>query len=478
MKPLFFFFFSILIISKMLVMTSCANIIPPTGGPRDSIPPKLVLVNPENNSLQFKANRVVINFDEFVDLKDIQTNLTVSPVPKSQPLIESKLRTITIRLKDTLQPNTTYSIDFGNAIRDINEGNILKNFSYIFSTGNYIDSTQYSGRVILAATGKVDSTIVAMLYDNMVDSAVINGRPRYTTHIDTSGNFTFRHLKPGTYTLFAMKDESGTRKYLSKSQLFAFAEAPVEVKASSTPLILYAYADTSAANNPGSKTTKKVIKPAQPAAQSKKKDEEKVKRLQFALNLTDLKLDLLSNLEMQFQTPLKHFDSSKIKLTDDKFNEIPVSGYVEDSTHKKLTIKAKWVIDTKYHLIAAKDFAEDTMGYRLLKIDTISFKTKSEADYGSLRIRFTNLDLTRNPVLQFVQNDAIKFSRPLSNRVFTEKLFLPGDYDLRILYDDNKNGVWDPGEFFLKHKQPEKVLAIRKKLTVRANWDNEPDYIL
>jgi len=462
----------------MLVLTSCANIIPPSGGPRDSLPPKLTALNPENNKMHFDAKRIVISFDEFVEVKDLQNNLTVSPVPKQLPIIESKLRTITIRLKDTLQPNTTYSIDFGKAIRDVNEGNILKNFTYTFSTGNYIDSMQFFGKVFIASTGKTDSALIAMLYDDLDDSAVIKARPRYIVHLDSTGNFAFSHLKPGTYALYALKDESGSRKYLSKSQLFAFANAHVEVKPNSPPVTLYAYADTSTAGSPGSTKTKKPVSLGAQAATPKKKEEEKVKRLQFATNLANAQLDLKANLELVFPTRLKSFDSTRIRLTDDKFTEVPGTRFIEDSTQKKLTVLSKWTIDTKYHLIAAKDFAEDSLGYKLLKTDTLSFKTKSEADYGSLRIRFTNLDLSKNPVLQFVQGDAIKFSQPLTSRIFIEKLFVPGDYDLRILFDENKNGVWDPGDFFIKHRQPEKVLAIKKKLTVKANWDNETEYVL
>ena len=462
----------------MLVLTSCANIIPPSGGPRDSLAPKTVALNPENNKMNFDAKRIVISFNEFVEVKDLQTNLTVSPVPKQLPIIESKLRTVTIRLKDTLQSNTTYSIDFGKAIRDVNEGNILKNFTYTFSTGSYIDSMQFFGKVFLASTGKTDSSLIAMLYDDKDDSAVIKARPRYIVHLDSAGNFAFSHLKPDTYRLYALKDESGSRKYLSKSQLFAFADAPVEVKPNSAPVILYAYADTSTTGSGSSTTAKKQVKQPVQGAAPKKKEEEKVKRLQFAVNLANAQLDLKTNLELVFSGPLKSFDSSKIRLTDEKFTEIPGTRFIEDSTRKKLTVLNKWTIDTKYHLIAAKDFAEDTMGYKLLKTDTLSFKTKSEADYGSLRIRFTNLDLSKNPVLQFVQSDAIKLSQPLTSRIFIEKLFVPGDYDLRILFDENKNGVWDPGEFFIKHRQPEKVLAIKKKLTVKANWDNETDYVL
>lgn len=478
MKYLLFIALVFFLFSKLVILTGCANIIPPTGGPRDSIPPKVILQTPVNNSTHFTGNKIVLGFNEFIEVKDLRQNVVISPVPKNDPFFDTKLKTITIKWKDTLQPNTTYSVAFGKAIRDINEGNILKDFTYTFSTGAYLDSLHFFGKIVLAATGKTDSTMIAMLYTNMDDSAVIKDKPRYITHCDSGGNFMFNHLPAGTYALYGLKDESGTKKYLSKSQLFAFASGPVTVSLQSKPALLYAYADTSAAANGNRAPVKKTV--PKPAATQPKAGEKVVKRLQFSLNLSGSGLDLKTNLILQFTNPLKNFDSTKIRLTDDKFTDIKGVSFMEDSSRKKITVLTAWSIDKHYNLIATKDFAEDTLGNKLLKIDTLSFKTKSESDYGSLRIRFTNLDLSRHPVIQFMQGDAIIFSHALNNKLFSEKLFLPGEYDLRILYDDNQNGVWDPGQFFKIHQQPEKVqlLTNKKKITVKANWDNEQDFIL
>ncbi|HUP11155.1 MAG TPA: hypothetical protein VM187_03055, partial [Niastella sp.] len=95
-----------------------------------------------------------------------------------------------------------------------------------------------------------------------------------------------------------------------------------------------------------------------------------------------------------------------------------------------------------------------------------------------LRLRLINLDLSRNPVLQFITGDQVKFSRPMTNKEFYARLFAPGEYDLRILYDENKNGIWDAGTFFEKHRQPEKVLPISRKINVKAKWDNIIDITL
>jgi uncharacterized protein (DUF2141 family) len=480
-----FFYIALLSVGIISVIsnTGCANIIPPTGGLKDSLPPKLIEVSPPDRTLHFKENRIIFNFDEYLEIKDPRQSVIISPVPKQEPEITSKLKTITVKWRDTLRPNTTYALNFGNSIHDINEGNILRNFTYIFSTGSYIDSMQFSGKVILASSGKTDSTLIVMLHDQLDDSAVYKERPRYITTLDSSGRFTFRNLQPGKYAVYALKDESGIRKYTSKTMLFAFADSPVQVRQNTSPVTLFAFADTT-----GSKQVKKTTGTKSgdlSLAPQPKKSKEKEKRLIVQLNIAGGQLDLLTKLEMQFATPLKFFDSSKIRFTDEKFKDIDSSKYhyEKDTTGKKITLLYKWTSGTQYHLIADKEFAEDTLGNKLLKTDTISFQTKKESDYGSIRLRFTNLDLGRNPVLQFVQGDAVKFSRPLTTKVFSEKLVQPGDYELRILYDENKNGIWDPGIFFEEHKQPEKVQTLRTNraknmFTVKSNWDNESDIVL
>src|ERR1700733_14182225 len=160
MKRILFFFLAILTISKVLVLTSgCAQIISPTGGSRDTIPPVLITARPALNTTNFKGNRIILTFDEYILLDQVRDNLLVSPTPKQDPYVDYKLKTVTIKIRDTLQPNTTYRIDLGNAIRDNNENNILKHFAYVFSTGSFIDSLTFSGKVQVAETGKADSTL-------------------------------------------------------------------------------------------------------------------------------------------------------------------------------------------------------------------------------------------------------------------------------------------------------------------------------
>jgi len=475
----------VLVILSIIIINSigssgCASILPPSGGPKDTLPPVLVSAVPKNISLNFNAKQIVLTFDEYVTIDQIQKNLIVSPTPKINPIVTYKLKTVTIKLKDTLQPNSTYQLNFGKAIRDVDEANVLRNFTYVFSTGSYLDSLQFSGRVIVAKTGRADSTLIVMLHKNLDDSAVVNDRPPYVARVDTAGYFTFRYVAPGTYAVYALKDESGTRKYLSKSNLFAFANKPVQIGAEETPSVtLYAYEEEQDTKKQNNKTTVTTT-PAK-----SEKDKEKDKRLILKTNLSEGRLDILGNLKFEFGTALKDFDSTKLRFTDEQYKNITNYRLIKDkdTTHKTVELVYKWLPDTKYNIIAEKDFADDSAGRKLLKTDTIAFQTKRESEYGELTLAFKNLDMSKNPVLILMQGDEIKFSFPLTSRQFKQALFLPGDYKMSILYDDNKNGVWDPGEFFGKHKQPEKVQRVyfnnkKNALTIKSNWDNDIDISL
>ena len=163
-------------------------------------------------------------------------------------------------------------------------------------------------------------------------------------------------------------------------------------------------------------------------------------------------------------------------LTDTLNNVIKDVVITTDSTNKNLLIKAPWVQGADYKLIIAKDFATDTTGLFLAKSDTIRFKTKGETDYGIVKLTFLNFNKSKNPVLQFVQNDVVVNSYPLTSERWSATLFNPGEYEMRILYDDNKNGKWDAGNF-AKKIQPEKAYTISQKFSVRENFEKDIDNI-
>jgi Bacterial Ig-like domain len=453
---------AVVVLFKTMVLTGCANIIPPTGGPRDSLPPRLEEALPHDSALNFKGNRITLNFDEYIDLQDVQNNLLFTPTFQNNPVIAARLRTLTIRFRDTLLPNTTYTLNFGNAIKDVNEGNVLRNFKYVFSTGPYLDSLTLQGRVLVAETGEVDTTIMVLLHKSMLDSAVVKDRPRYVARVDRNGYFKFTSLPRDTFAIYALGDAGFSKRYQSKNQLFAFANAPV-ISGSRDSIVLYAYREAPKVN----------AGPANMAGPGTGKVTTTDRRLRFNTNIVGNQMDLQDSLVLTFTTPLRSYDTTKMSLTrDSSFTPVRFTT-TEDTSRTQLSLHTPWAEGISYHLILQKDFATDTSGRQLLKADTVAFTTKTKADYGSLTMRLHNIELSRHPVLQFVQNDRVVYSAPVTSGTVRIALIPPGDYDLRLLYDENGNGKWDKGQFFGKKRQPEIVQPITPKITVRAAWDNE-----
>ncbi len=443
--------------------SGCAQIGYPTGGDKDTLAPVLVKANPQNRNLSFSGNKITLTFDEFIEIQELQNNLLVSPLPKQNPTVTNNLKTVTIKLRDTLKPNTTYTLNFGNSIKDVNEGNILKNFRYVFSTGDSIDSLTLAGKITLAQNGKTDSTMLVMLYRNLEDTAVEKERPDYIAKLKGDGGFSFENLPAGTYLIFGLKDNDGGKTYNSKSELFAFANEPVIVSANTKPVSLYAYA---------------LEKPAVPlktsGTQTPARRLATDKRIKYSTNLLASKQqDILQAFQLNFTNRIVNFDSTKISITDTNYKPLPAVFSI-DSSGRKISLAANWQPGTDYLLLIGEGALEDSVGLKQEKNDSIRFKTLRTEDYGSVQLRFSGIDLTKNPVLQFVQNDEIKNSYPIASAKWENKLFTPGDYEIRILYDESKNGIWDPGNYSLK-KQPERAVTLPQVFTVKANWENERD---
>jgi hypothetical protein len=450
--------FSIYLI-QLVLLSSCANIIPPTGGPKDSLPPLLLTAVPKDSALNVFPKLITLSFDEFVTIQDINSNLIVSPTIKNMPIVDNKLRTVTIKIKDSLEANTTYSLNFGNAIKDVNEGNILKDFTYIFSTGNTIDNFSYSGKVLLAEKGSVDSTLLVVLHNTTSDTAIFKNRPRYYAKINGKGFFEFNNLSGGLYTVYVLPNDF-SKKYDDSTKLFAFRSEPLRINEKSVSDTLYAF----------EAFKRKATTAASPSATVANKNDT---RLRYTITLDNGTQDLLSPLQLKFLKPIKSFDSSRIQFTDTNYVALKDYTINLDTSKTMVSINYTWKEQTNFRLILPKDAILDTGGNGLVKTDTLKFTTKKEADYGSIRLRFSNINLQKHPVLQIFQSDKLVESIPLTSFELVRKLFRSGSYELRILYDANQNGVWDTGSFGKVKKQPEIVQLISKPLSVRANWDNE-----
>ena len=443
-----------------ITITGCAQVGYPTGGAKDTIPPVLVNAFPPERTTGFSGNKITLTFNEYIDVRDIQNNVLVSPFPKTTPNVSFKLKTVTVKIKDSLLPNTTYAIDFGNSLQDLNEGNPYKNYTYVFSTGNTIDSLTLSGNVILAESGKTDSTLIAMLYKNTVDSTVQHRKPDYIARLNKKGDYTFKNLSEGSYKLYALKDGDGGKTYNSAFETFAFVSNDVFVSSTvKTADTLFAYEE------------EKEVKKTTPAATTKAAD----KKLKAATKVSpNNPQDLLEPLEISFNRQLKTVDEQKIQLTDSSFKKISNTKLTIDSTRKIITLNPTWAEGFDYFLIIDKDAVTDSTDAKLSKPDTIRFRSREKRNYGNLVLRFTKYDAARHFVLQFFQGDALVKSVPVTSTTWNDSMFEPGEYELRILYDDNNNGKWDPGSYKDK-RQPEKAITLNKKLSVRADWDNEKD---
>ncbi|MFL9482033.1 Ig-like domain-containing protein [Chitinophagaceae bacterium LWZ2-11] len=474
-RTLLFLIFIVYVVPQVLTFSSCASIIPPGGGPRDTIPPHLLYAVPKDSGTNVKSMRITLTFDEYVEVKSVQENLIVSPIPKNLPIVDYKLRNITIKLRDSLQPNTTYSLNFGNSIKDINEGNVFKEFTYVFSTGNKIDSGGLHGKVILAETGKLDSTLIVVLYNNLDDTAVLKTKPRYYAKLDGKGNFSFHFLPKGMFNAFVMPNDY-SKKYDDSTKIFGFLDHPLYIGEDSVQSVkFYAYQEFKRKEKTSTGGGSNTNKQSQPAGSKENKED---KRLHVSASLESGQQDLLKkSLDITYSRKLKVFDSTKFILTDTSYQPLKNYSVSLDTTLKVVSIKTKWQPEGYYRLIVNKEAAADTNGIMISKSDTLRFTAKKEADYGSVKIRFKNLDLSKNPVLQIIQTDQLIESVPMTSNEFVRKLFKPGDYELRILYDKNKNGIWDPGDY-KKKLQPEIVVPLKDKFNVRADWDNEPEYVL
>jgi len=224
------FIFVGIFIAMLAIITSCANIGMPTGGPKDVAPPKVLKSIPKNYSTQFKGKEIEITFDEFVKFKDLNSQLLISPPLKNTPDIKIKGKNIVVKINDTLRENTTYTMFFGDAIVDLNEENILASYEFVFSTGTVLDSLTMTGRVLNAFTQKPEKDIYVMLYDKYDDSVPIKEKPYYLAKTKEDGEFVMNNLRDMSYKVFALKDANNNLKFDQPNEKIAFIDSLVTAR--------------------------------------------------------------------------------------------------------------------------------------------------------------------------------------------------------------------------------------------------------
>ena len=211
----------------LTVIYSCANIGSPNGGPYDETPPKFVSSTPVPNQINYTGKKIEILFDELIQIEKPSENVIITPPQMELPVIRSAGKKAVIELKDTLKPNTTYTIDFTNSISDNNEKNVFENFSFAFSTGDIIDTLEVSGVLLNAENLEPMPGITIGLHNNLEDSAFVKLPFVRTSRTNDKGQFTIRNITPGTYHIFALNDVNRDYKFDQPGEDIAFLDSVI-----------------------------------------------------------------------------------------------------------------------------------------------------------------------------------------------------------------------------------------------------------
>lgn len=510
-------FYTILFfIAITLIIVSCANRGTPSGGEKDILPPVIVKSVPENYTTNFNSKEIRIYFDEYVKTKNLNKQLVISPPMKTQPEITplgSASKYITIKIFDTLQPNTTYAFNFGNSIVDNNEENPFKYYKYVFSTGSFIDSLSIKGSVKDALISNVDNFVSVGLYQvdsTYSDSLIYKTQPNYITNtLDSTTNFKIENIKAGKYMLRAIKDKNGDNKFQQKTEKIAFYQTPITVPQDTSKtfkLKLFAENINYKASKPSLVAGEKIIFGYQGDYKNTKiellskvtngfkgryyRDKKtdsllyyynpklKVDSLifkvtngkvidTFTVRIKDKKRDSLIvnsipkgtiGVEKHFfisaNIPFEKIDETKITIRNK--DSALVNFITEyDSLKNSYVIKFNKTQDNLYKIMilpnALTDLFENTN-------DTLNLSVKTQTEYKYFHSRII-LENAKYPVIvqltdseyKVIAEQYIEKPQPVDFRYLEPKKFY-----LRVIYDTNKNGKYDTGNY-LKGIQPERV---------------------
>ncbi|NNE31522.1 MAG: Ig-like domain-containing protein [Winogradskyella sp.] len=519
-----------------IFVVACANRGTPSGGEIDTDPPEIVKSSPENFSTNFDEDEIVIYFNEYVKIKDVRKQLIISPPMDMAPVIYplgGASKYISIKIKDTLESNTTYAFNFGESIVDNNEENPFSYYRYVFSTGETIDSLSVKGAVEDALMQEPDSFISVMLYEvdsSYSDSIVYKEKPRYITNtLDSLTTFSIDNIKAGTYKLIAINDKNGNYKFDQKSEKIGFKEDFITVPTDSTYLLkLFKEEVNFKAIKPKQVGETKILFPFEGDYENMRiknlgdtpegysfrvtKDENKdslyywykpiletdstsflVTNKTYADTLQHryrkLESDSLTiskvvsgiiNFNEDFtltaNIPFVFADTTKIKITDADSLTIPYRiEYDSLSNQYKFPIKKEESKQYKVTVLpkAFTDFYEGK------NKDTLIFgmRTREKSDYGNIRVNVRNAKFPL--ILQLVDNnDNVMYERyTVSSSTVDFTDIIPKKYRLRAIFDANSNGQYDPGNYLLGI-QPERVSYAPEIDEVRSSFDFIIDFSL
>lgn len=522
---LLYFFIAVLF---LLSFVDCAKKGTPSGGKKDTIPPVITKSVPDNYSSNFDTKEIRIHFDEYIKLKDLQKNLIISPPLKYPPVITplNTSKVIKIKIQDTLAENTTYSINFGQSIVDNNEENPFEYFKYVFSTGPYLDSLTLSGKVGDALLQKPSSSAKVLLYEvNEMynDSMVYSEKPMYITTVsDSTDTFELTNLKEGDYMLIALDEKANDYTFQPISDKIGFANNIITIPTDETfnlslfkekkPFkvarpqhvtkthILFGYEgdikelsvnletevseefESFIYKDPKADSLHYWFKPALEldtlvfTASYKERIDTLLVRMKNlyrdSLSLMPLNPSTnilpLDTIKLRSNTPLVDLNSNKIKIIDKDSAEIEVSGHI----NRKFNL-AELVFPKKEEQTYKIQLLPGTVTdiYESIN-DTLNFtvRTKALSDYGSLTFNIDPI-ASSSLIIQLVDSKYnVVNEKPLNDSSKVQFDYIdPGNYFVRVVYDENNNGIWDTGSF-LKRIQPEKIIYYPSQIEVRANW--------
>jgi len=218
-----------LISALIIIISACAKISSPSGGPRDRLPPVVVKSDPVNGARNFRGNKLAIVFNEYVVLDNISEKFMVSPPMKKKPRVFIKGKGVDVEFDDKLKDSTTYTFYFQDAIKDLNEGNVLQNYQFVLSTGPVIDSLSVTGNIYKSFNLEVPEKTLVLMYRELADSAVVKHIPEYISRVDLNGYFRIDNVRPGTYRLYGLKDLDNSKNYNSLDEEFAFMDSTVVI---------------------------------------------------------------------------------------------------------------------------------------------------------------------------------------------------------------------------------------------------------
>jgi len=532
-KRALIFYKNLLFATTVLFVFGCANQQRPQGGPKDLTPPVLLKASPPNMTRHFAAKVVQLDFDEYFKLSNQYSEITMSPAQDKQPEYKIKNKSLIIKFKDTLQKNTTYVINFGKAIADMNEGNVLKNFTYVFSTGSHIDSLSLSGKVINTLTQQKEKDITVMLFPLEKDSLYFGKKkPSIYATTDTSGNFVLNNLHDGDYRIYALKEISPDKVYNRDDELIAFLKKPIHLDKDTSDIQLNLFKEdplkfrmiihkfdgdgkmffvfNKQLQNPSLKIiyppafdNQKIVefsktkdtaylysrnmdfdsirvafldkgKPLDSVSLMKGRKESYTRVLSFGLNMGfGSKMKPTSDLILTATLPVDTFDPTSVILYEDSTAVSNLNLTRDTSNLKKFIIKYKWKEDSRYILTMDAGAFTDIYGDKSVKFLKTFLIDKNE-NYSTLTLKVNVPDTGKAYIVQIFQDERniLATNEVTGSTSLVYKNFLTGKYKFRVIYDDNNNGKWDTGNV-KKRIYPENIWLDPKIITLRPNWDAE-----